>query len=612
LNISSGGSILKTFTVSAFVACSLGACSTISGAHTSVGEQKDAGGITPDNAQTIVAQVTTGSSVTDSSGGLADTQRWHSRQLSIAAEADQVFKILSAEIAGRRGRIDIAAENYFDVAQTANDPRVAERAVKLALYSRDIERADSASTLWVELDPQSVEAWQHRAQISLQQKKVDDTTDALARVISLSSDAPAQVIPGVVNSILSQSDADTGVLVLTQLADRYPESADAQYGIGRFAMSRGERETALQAFEKALALDPENVDALLSRARLEVDSGAGDAALEKINDFVEANPQNISAQLGYARLLVETGDYEDATERFDIISAEFPEDADSLFTIGLLALEIKRIKHAEQYLLQVVDLDMHQDSANYYLARISDSRKDYREAVERYQRVQNGDNYFDAQIRAAELLGLVGEVDQGRELIAELRSYTQERSLKIELLNAESRLLNSSDRHEDAYQVLTEGLMEFADDTSLLYARALVAERLDKREEFERDLLKVISAQPDNGYALNALGYFLVDRNERLDEAEKYLERAIELLPDDPAIIDSVGWLYYRQNKYAESIDMLRRAYSLFPDAEIAAHLGEVLWVSGDQEAATEVWEEALRETPDDDLLNQVMKKYQR
>ena len=144
-----------------------------------------------------------------------------------------------------------------------------------------------------------------------------------------------------------------------------------------------------------------------------------------------------------------------------------------------------------------------------------------------------------------------------------------------------------------------------------MYARALVAERLDQRDLFEEDLAKVIAAQPDNAYALNALGYFLVDRNERLDEAEDYLLKAYQLLPNDPAITDSVGWLYYRLGDYTKSIELLRQAHSLLPDSEIAAHLGEVLWVSGDQAEATKIWEEALRESPDDNLLNSVMKKYQ-
>ena len=144
----------------------------------------------------------------------------------------------------------------------------------------------------------------------------------------------------------------------------------------------------------------------------------------------------------------------------------------------------------------------------------------------------------------------------------------------------------------------------------MLYSRALVAERLDKRELFETDLKTVIEVQPDNSYALNALGCFLDDRNERLSEAEGYLVKAYELMPDDAAIIDSLGWLYYRQGRYADSIELLQKAYDLLPDTEIAAHLGEVLWVSGDQLNATKVWEEALSAEPDDDLLNRVMEKY--
>ena len=377
-------------------------------------------------------------------------------------------------------------------------------------------------------------------------------------------------------------------------------------------MSRGERETALKAFEKALQIDPENVEALLSRARLQVDSGNVDEALQPVEDFLASNDDNVAAQLGFARLLVEAGKYERATTRFDLIAEKFPEDGDAFLTIGLLALEIKRVRQAEEYLERVIELDEHLDEAYYYLARISDSGRDYQKAIDRYQSVQGGDNFFSAQIRSAELHGLVGEVEKGRELIANLKTYTDEPAIQIELITSESRLLNSDDQHKESLSVLSDGLSRYPDDASLLYARALVAERLDKREMFEADLQKVITAQPDNGYALNALGYFLVDRNERLDEAEKYLTRAIELQPSDPAIIDSVGWLYYRQKRYDEAIEMLRKAYDILPDAEIAAHLGEVLWVTGDEASATQVWEEALQTSPDDDVLNEVMQKYLR
>jgi tetratricopeptide (TPR) repeat protein len=597
LEISDGAAVLKTITYRALIATvlgvALGACSTIT------------------NAQARLMSLAQSTSLATPSRQAAGPVR-RASPMTERQEADLVYKILAAEIAGRRGRVDLAAQNYSDAANATDDPRVSERAVKLALYSRDFDRADGAVRRWVELEPDSVDAWQHRAQVSLRQKNVDDTTNALEQVINLSDEPPSMVIGNVVNSILRQSDSEVGAQVLDQLGERFPDSADTQYGIGRFAMSRGERETALKAFEKALEIDPDNVEALLSRARLQVETGNVDDALQPVEDFLASNDDNVAGQLGYARLLVEAGKYERATTRFDIISEQFPDDADAFLTIGLLALEIKRVRQAEEYLERVIELDQHLDEAYYYLARISDSGRDYQKAIDRYQSVQGGDNFFSAQIRSAELHGLVGEVEKGRELITNLKTYTDEPAIQIELITSESRLLNSDDQHEESLSVLSDGLSRYPDDASLLYARALVAERLDKREMFEADLQKVITAQPDNGYALNALGYFLVDRNERLDEAEKYLTRAIELQPSDPAIIDSVGWLYYRQKRYDEAIEMLRKAYDILPDAEIAAHLGEVLWVTGDEASATQVWEEALKTSPDDDVLNEVMQKYLR
>ncbi|OED36394.1 hypothetical protein AB833_27640 [Chromatiales bacterium (ex Bugula neritina AB1)] len=594
---------MKTITLSVVLGVSVGACSTLTNAQTADQSQ----GL---QASGEILSQATSESLSDELTPTRSAKSFRSRQLSIMQESDLVFKILSAEMAGRRGRVDIAAQNYFEAATVSGDKRVAERATKLALYSRDIERAEGAVNLWVELSPESVDAWQHKAQVAMQRKNAEATSRALEQVIKLSEGAPSSVIPGVVNSILRQSDAELGVEVLTQLGQRFPDNADTQYGLGRFAISRGERETALDAFNRALEIDPANADATLAIARLRLEAGEGDDALQPVQAFVEREAENVSAQLGYARLLAESGKYDRATERFEVIAGKFPANADALYSIGLLALEIKRVNQAEKYLLGVVALGKHQTSANYYLARISDSRKEYREAIDRYQRVQEGDNFFDAQIRSAELLGLVGEVDKGRRLIESLRAYSDEKAIQVELITSESRLLNSNDQHEESLKILTEGLEQYKDDTSLLYARALVAERLDQREMFEEDLTRVIGLQPDNGYALNALGYFLADRNERLDEAEGYLVRAFELLPEDPAIIDSLGWVYYRQSRYRESIELLRKAHGMLPDSEIAAHLGEVLWVSGDQDSATKVWEEALRAAPDDDLLNSVVKKY--
>jgi len=437
--------------------------------------------------------------------------------MNLREESDLVFNILSAEIAGRRGLVDIASENYYDASVATDDPRVSERAAKLALYARDWERAGQASARWVGLEPASVEAWQLRAQTSMHQRDVDAVTDAMEQVVKLSDGGPGEVIPS----------------------------------LGRFAMTNGDREIARQAFERALEIDPDNVDALLSRARLQLNAGDGDTGLEPVTAYLARSPDDLSAQIGYARLLIDTGKVDRAADQ-----------------------------------------------------------NDYKQAIDRYKGVQRGDNFFAAQIRAGALHGQLGEVDESQKLFATLRTFTDDRSLQIEIISSESRMLNRNDMYDESFEVLTDGLNQYNDDPGLLYSRALVAEKLNKRKLFETDLKTVIEVQPDNSYALNALGYFLVDRNERLSEAEGYLVKAYELMPDDAAIIDSLGWLYYRQGRYADSIELLEKAYALLPDTEIAAHLGEVLWVSGDQVKATKVWEEALSTEPDDDLLNRVMEKY--
>jgi len=581
LHTTSDKNIVKTVTLSGILSIALGACST-----------------------NIVAQ-----SGAPSAAG-ATPERQNRPQMTVREESDLVFNILSAEIAGRRGLVDIASENYSEAANATDDPRVTERAVKLALYGRNWELADSTSARWVALDPDNVEAWQHRAQASMHLKDVETATVAMERVVALTDEGPGQVIPSLVDSILQQSDADIGFELIEKLAERFPESADAQYGIGRFALSKGDRDLALESFERALAIDPDNVDTLLARARVQLLIGEGDASLEPLTDYLSRTPDDLSAQLGYTRLLIDSGKVDRAATHFDVIAKTFPDDADALYTIGLLALDIRRVNTAEEYLTTVVSLGKYLETANFYLGRIFDSRRDYREAIDSYLNVQGGDHFFDAQIRAAELMGQVGDVGEGQALFKKLRTFSDEKAVQIELINSESRMLNGNDMFDESLEVLSGGLDQYNNNPALLYSRALVAERLERRELFESDLKTVIEVQPNNGYALNALGYFLADRNERLDEAQVYLQKAYELLPDDAAVVDSLGWLYYRQGNFAESVVLLQKAHKLLPDPEIAAHLGEVLWVSGEQAEATAVWEEALRESPDDDLLNTLMKKY--
>jgi len=433
--------------------------------------------------------------------------------------------------------METASQNYLQASNSTDDPRVAAHAVKLALFSRDVERAELASTRWVALEPENIEAWQYRVQASMQDKNIDNATSAIEKIVALSDDKPGNVIPTLVDTILQQSDPDMGAELLKRLAARYPDSADTQYGIGRFAMSKGERDLALAAFQRALEIDPTNVETLLARARLNLVSGDSDAALAPIGKYVSDSPGDLAAQIGYARLLMDTGKFDQASERLEVIAKRFANDTNALYTIGLMALDLKRINSAEEYLTAVVETDPNRDDAHFYLGRISDSRRDYARAIERYQEVQGGEHFFDAQTRAAELFGVVGQIDDGRKLLQTLRGFSDDKAVQIELIGAESRLLNGNDLYEDSLAVLNDGLAQYDSDPTLLYARALVADRANDKAMFVADIRRVIDIEPDNGYALNALGYHLAENNINLDEAEGYLQRAYKLLPTDAAVI---------------------------------------------------------------------------
>jgi tetratricopeptide (TPR) repeat protein len=171
-------------------------------------------------------------------------------------------------------------------------------------------------------------------------------------------------------------------------------------------------------------------------------------------------------------------------------------------------------------------------------------------------------------------------------------------------------LLRAEKRYSDAMDVYGTALDIVPGNTDLLYARALAAEKVGRIDILEEDLKAILVTEPNNAHALNALGFTLADQTDRYEEAYDYLKRAIEIMPDDPAIIDSYGWINYRLGNYEEAIRLLRNALSRFNDGEIAAHLGEVLWVSGNREEAKIVWQKALKKSPDDSLLQEIMDRF--
>jgi tetratricopeptide (TPR) repeat protein len=208
------------------------------------------------------------------------------------------------------------------------------------------------------------------------------------------------------------------------------------------------------------------------------------------------------------------------------------------------------------------------------------------------------------------MLGLSGRTDEALEYLDSMLQGSQSNGSLVRIYVAKGELLRLARRYEDAMEVFNTALEIVPGNSDLLYARALVAERLGRIDQLEADLKVILKTEPDNAHALNALGFTLADQTERYEEAYGYLKRAIEIMPEDPAIIDSLGWVYYRMGNYDEAVRLLRKALSRFDDAEIAAHLGEVLWVTGNQQEARVVWQKALQKSPDDPVLLKVMQRF--
>lgn len=528
-----------------------------------------------------------------------------------------MYELMIAEMAGRRGKLDIAMEGYLGASERSADARVADRAARLAMFGRRWPEAEQAARRWVELDPASLEGHEALARTLLMQGKDDASAQAHVALVDMSDgedDARrGETLKELIATLLGEEPTRAGV-VIDALADAYPDEAEAHIGSARVALGSNDREAALTAVEKALSQAPDSADALLLRARILIASGRADEAFDTLDGAVDASAggasDDVPLQLGRAQLLAEAGRTDAALAAFEKLYELAPANADVLLTIGLLALDAEQPEPAERYLEALLETGDYPDQAAFYLARIDDAAERRAAAIEHYDAVQPGQLYVEARVRAAELRALEGDLDGARAGLAALAAEVPDPTIAPRLALSESRMLQRADRAAEAVTILSEAIERFPDDGNLLYARALAAEGAGDPAQLERDLEKLIAMEPDNAHALNALGYHLADANQRLDEAAGYLEKAIALEPDDAAILDSLGWLRYRQGAFEEAADLLRRALDMYPDGEIAAHLGEVLWMQGREEEARAIWDAALIDSPDHDVLLRIVDKF--
>lgn len=516
------------------------------------------------------------------------------------------YHLMVAEIAIFRGQTDLAVEHYMRVAESQNNPEIAERAVRIAVYSQNLEAASKAAQRWIELAPDRVEARQIIAAIYIRQKKTDEAFRYLDDIIETSEISDMQLFGSLLGVLAREKNTETVLAVTRKIAQKYPDRAHAQFLHGMLAAQGGESEESLAYLDKALA--NEDIEGVHNaRAKVLIKLGRREEAVVSLQKAVRARPDDQKLRLTYARLLVDVKQYEKARIEFEKLHRASPDDADLLYTLGLLSLESQRLDDAEKYMLKLVKMNQREGESQYYLGRVNEGKGQYQKAIDWYRQVHVGEYLFDAKLRIADLFSESGRYKEAHDHLDAMLKGSQSDGSLVRIYLSKGELLHKENRYKEAVDVYSTALNIVPGNTDLLYARALVAERIGRLDILEADIRNILKTEPNNAHALNALGFTLADQTDRYQEAYGYLKRAIEIMPDDPAIIDSYGWVNYRLGKYDEAIRLLRRALSRLDDNEIAAHLGEVLWVSGEQDEARKVWQRALKKSPKDPLIQKIM-----
>jgi len=535
----------------------------------------------------------------------ADTSKNASPDQSLSAEF--VYKFLVGEIAGQRGDIASASAIMYDLAKSSRDPRLADRATRAALYIKQVPAALKAATLWVELDPDSVEARQTLLQLLLATGKTSEMKPYLQKLLADDSTRANTFLS--IAGMLSRSQDKAGVYKLMQdLAKPYPTLPEAHFALAHAAWSDGKESIALAELKLAEQYHPGwEIGALLQGQILQAKP---EDALTFYRDFLQTYPNSQDVRLAFARALVNEKQLTEAKQQFDLLIQAKPDDPNIQVTLGLLSIQLEDSVNAEACFKRALELGYKEsDQLYFYLGQITEQTQREAEALQWYEAITSDSRfYFETQVRIALLEGRKGQVDAGVKRLQGLPGLNSDQ-LGISI-QTQANLLTQVNRNQEAYDILAQGVQSLPSNSGLIYDYAMTAERLQHFDVMESELRKLILIKPDFAQAYNALGYTLADRNERLDEAQKLIEKALSLTPDDHFILDSMGWVEYRLGKLDKAVDFIRRAYEAQSDPEIAAHLGEVLWQQGKHDEALSTWEEALHEFPDNEALLNATKKF--
>ncbi len=526
-------------------------------------------------------------------------------------QSNLMYEVLVGELSGQFGDVEKALEHYVNAAQLTDDPAVAERATRIAMFAKDWASGLKAASRWQELVGVNLEISQILGVLELRSGNIDGAVPHFEKIMQAADDSPAKGY-SIIGAVLAREpDSESSLKLLEKLVHKHFENPYGHLTLATLAFQAQDFQRTIDESELALGFKPDLIEARAMRAQALMNLDETDQALAEMKVIVEEEPGNREMRTAYSRMLIGAERYEEAIREFEVLLVANPSDGELIYRLGLLYLQEEEFAKAKTKFKRLVDRKQRVDESHYYIGRTEEEQKNFSEAIAEFEKVQQGEYYIDAKARIASIYVERDGIDKAQTYLKNLRGELSNPESIIEVYLVEGQLLHEEKLYVAAMDLYSEGLQEYPRHSDLLYARALMAEEIDRIDLLEADLKLILSEDPENASALNALGYTLADHNSRVDEALGYIKKALEIRPDDPAVMDSMGWVQFRLGNYAEAETYLRKAFNILEDAEIAGHLVELLWAQGNHEEANKVMNEMLERYPDDEYILELQQRQQ-
>jgi tetratricopeptide (TPR) repeat protein len=540
---------------------------------------------------------------------------------TVKLTADILFRVLAAEIAASRGEFDMASETLFDLARETSDPRLAKRSFQFALSGRDMVKALRAARQWALLSPNDPEAVASSLALAASNGQTSGLASALWTRIEKAENKEQAIVQA--SAIISKlNDKRVALDVLEKALHPSVRSLPvAHLALADAAWAADDPARALSEARAAQKLEPES-DAAAQRILeygLKVDPVA---AIRETRAFLEKHPGSRKLQLMFVNRLVDRHEFDAALAQVGTMRRNAPEDFDLLYTEAEVNVRAERYDRAQALLREYINVQTQRrqsiddrasnagsdaSDARLLLVQIAEKQNRLNDAIAQLDLIEDPSLRFQAQIHKAVLQARMGNLAQARRTIDVLKPQdTHERSVVALTL---ASIYREAGRTDDAVDILVKADADNPNSAEIKYDLAMLYERQGKMPEFEALMRRVIDLDPNNANAYNSLGYTYADQNRRLDEAEDLLERALELDPNNPYILDSVGWYLFRTGDNEAAIEYLQRSFEQLPTADVAAHLGEVLWISERKDEARRIWKMGFDKEPENETLKKTLKR---